>query len=389
MFKLLTNIFIKDKDNTSSPAVRSAYGKLCSIYGIFLNILLFAGKYFAGVISGSVAITADAFNNLSDAGSSIITLLGFQLASKKPDADHPFGHGRYEYLAGLILSALILLMGIELGKTSIDKIIHPVAIEPGILSAAILVASILVKFYMSTYNKRVGKLISSPAMAATAADSLSDTISTAVVLVAMLISAVFGINIDGFAGLAVSIFIIIAGIGALKDTISPLLGQAPEKEFVEDIEKTVLAHSEVSGIHDLIVNDYGPGRRIISLHAEVDGYGDFFDIHDVIDNIESELKDKFGCSVTIHLDPVDTKNERLSILRQEVSDEVKELLGSDVTIHDFRMVPGDSHTNLIFDAVLPAEYKMSDEEAAKEIRKLVSEKHEKCFAVVNIDRAFV
>lgn len=389
MLKFLIKKCIPDSENVSDSKVRSAYGTLCGFYGIFINLVLFAAKFFAGTLSGSVAITADAFNNLSDAGSSIITLLGFAIAGRKPDPSHPFGHGRVEYLTGLIISALIILMGFELGKSSVEKIINPVPIEAGIIPAVILVLSIAAKFYMSLYNRRIGRKINSTAMQATATDSLSDSISTAVVLVSMLLAWIFGINIDGWAGLAVAVFICFAGVSAIRETLAPLLGQPPEKEFVEDIERTVLAHPEIIDIHDLIVHDYGPGRMFISLHAEVDGYGNLFELHDIIDNTEFELNSKFGCLATIHLDPVDVHNEKLFELRSSVSQEVKELLGDEITIHDFRMVPGPTHTNLIFDAVIPAGYKMTKEEASAAIKTMVHEKHADCFAVVNIDTAFV
>lgn len=389
MFALLTKLFIKDSENVSDPAVRSAYGRLCGFLGIFLNLILFAGKFFAGMISGSVAITADAFNNLSDAGSSVITLLGFAIAGRTPDPDHPFGHGRVEYLTGLVISALILLMAFELGKSSVEKIIRPEATETSLLTVIILLASIAVKFYMSMYNRSVGKKISSSAMLATATDSLSDSVSTAVVLASSLLTLIFGINIDGFAGLAVAVFICFAGISAMKETLSPLLGKAPEKEFVDEIRDIVMAHPEIRGIHDLIVHDYGPGRTYISLHAEVDGRGDLFELHDVIDNAEFELRSKLGCLATIHLDPIDLQNEDLHLLREAVACEVRELIAPEVTIHDFRMVPGPTHTNVIFDAVLPAGFKMSDEEAAAAIRQSVSEKHPSYFAVVNIDRSYI
>ena len=389
MLKLLIKSFIKDSDNVHDPKVRSAYGTLCGLYGIFLNIVLFAGKLFAGKLSGSVAITADAFNNLSDAGSSVISLLGFALANKKPDPGHPFGHGRIEYITGLVISALIIIMGVELGQSSINKIIHPEPVSAGLLPALILVASILIKFYMSLYNRKIGEKINSSAMLATATDSLSDSVSTAVVLLSMVIAWIFNINIDGWAGLAVAVFICYAGISAARETLSPLLGQAPNPELVKGIEKTALAHSEVKGIHDLLVHDYGPGRQIASLHAEVDGSGDFFEAHDAIDRIEAEIKEKYGCLTTIHLDPIESDNSEVSRLRSLVSDEIKAEMGQDVTIHDFRMVPGKTHTNVIFDTVLPADYKMSDDEAAEKVRSIVSEKHPSHNAVVNIDRSFV
>lgn len=389
MLKLLINLFIKNPENVNDPQVRSAYGTLCSIFGIFLNIILFAGKFFAGLISGSVAITADAFNNLSDAGSSIITLLGFSLASKKPDLDHPFGYGRIEYLTGLVLSALIMVMGYELGRSSVEKIINPQPIEVSLLPAAILVFSILIKFYMSRYNKRIGKKINSSAMVATATDSLSDTISTTVVLISMGISYLFKINIDAYAGLAVAIFICFAGFNAMKETLSPLLGQAPSKEFVDDIENIVMAHPQIKGIHDLIVHDYGPGRLFLSLHAEVDGKEDIFALHDEIDNIEVELRKKLGALSVIHMDPIDIWNPELSEKKEIILKLIKEMLDSRITIHDFRMVPGTSHTNCIFDAVLPSNLEISDLDAKKKIQKLVHDNIPNHYAVVSIDRSYV
>lgn len=388
MIELLSRIFIKDRDKVNDPAVRRAYGTLCSLYGIFLNVLLFAGKYFAGVLSGSVAIVADAFNNLSDAGSSVISLLGFAIAGKKPDLDHPFGHGRAEYLAGLLLSALIVVMGVELGKSSIEKIIEPQPVEAGLLPALILVASIAVKFYMSRYNKAVGKKISSPSMEATATDSLSDSIATTVVLLSMGISYFFHVNVDGWAGLLVAAFIIFAGYNAMRDTLSPLLGKAPDPELVKEIEETALAHPEIVGIHDLIVHDYGPGRGFVSLHAEVNGSGDMFRLHDAVDQAEREIREKFGILATIHMDPIDCDNEQLNELRQAVAEKLTEI-DPRIKIHDFRMVPGPTHTNLIFDALVPADVKMGDGELSKRIAALVHSTWKKYYAVVDIDRSYV
>ena len=388
MIKLLTKLFIKDHENVANAAVRRAYGTMCSLYGIFLNLLLFAGKYFAGVISGSVAITADAFNNLSDAGSSIITLLGFAIAGKKPDLDHPFGHGRAEYLAGLALSAVIILMGFELAKSSFDKILHPEPINTGLLPALILVCSILVKFYMCLYNRSVGKKINSAAMQATAVDSLSDSVATTVVLLSMGIAYFFHVNIDGYAGLLVAVFIIYAGFNAAKDTVSPLLGQAPDPEFLQQIADIVTAHPEVVGIHDLVVHDYGPGRIMVSLHAEVRGDGDIFALHDAIDTAETELKDRLGCIATIHMDPIEADNTEVSQMRTAVSEKLKEL-DNVISIHDFRMVPGPTHTNLIFDAVVPADYPKSDEELAANIRQQIHQAWPDRYAVVTIDHSYI
>ena len=388
MIKLLTKLFIKDHENVANAAVRRAYGTMCGLYGIFLNLLLFAGKYFAGVVSGSVAITADAFNNLSDAGSSIITLLGFAIAGKKPDLDHPFGHGRAEYLAGLALSAVIILMGFELAKSSFDKILHPEPINTGLLPALILVCSILVKFYMCLYNRSVGKKINSAAMQATAVDSLSDSVATAVVLLSMGISYFFHVNIDGYAGLLVAVFILYAGFNAAKDTVSPLLGQAPDPEFVQQVADIVTAHPEVVGMHDLVVHDYGPGRVMVSLHAEVRGDGNIFALHDAIDTAENELKDRLGCIATIHMDPIEADNSEVSQMRTAVLAKVKEL-DHVISIHDFRMVPGPTHTNLIFDAVVPADYPESDEELAANIRQQIHQAWPDRYAVVTIDHSYI
>ena len=388
MIKLLTKLFIKDHENVTNAAVRRAYGTMCSLYGIFLNLLLFAGKYFAGLISGSVAITADAFNNLSDAGSSIITLLGFAIAGKKPDPDHPFGHGRAEYLAGLVLSAVIILMGFELVKSSFERILHPEPISSGLLPAIILVCSILVKFYMCLYNRSVGKKINSAAMQATATDSLSDSVATTVVLLSMGVSYFFHVNIDGYAGLLVAVFILYAGFNAAKDTVSPLLGQAPDPEFVQQVADIVTAHPEVVGIHDLVVHDYGPGRVMVSLHAEVRGDGNIFDLHDAIDTAETELKEQLGCIATIHMDPIEADNTEVSQMRAAVAETLKEL-DDVISIHDFRMVPGPTHTNLIFDAVVPADYKKSDEELAASIRQHIHQTWPDRYAVVSIDHSYI
>lgn len=387
MVTLLAKLWIKD-DGKSEQQVRKAYGTLCSVLGIFLNVCLFAGKYVAGFVSGSIAIMADAFNNLSDAGSSFITLIGFVFAGKKPDSDHPFGHGRIEYLSGLGVAFLIMLMGVELGKSSIKKILHPETVELSALSVGILLISILVKLYMAYYNRKVGKKISSNAMKATATDSLSDALSTTVVLLAMLFLYVTDINVDGYCGALVALLILVAGYEAAKDTISPLLGQAPEPEFVEEIERIVMEHEEVVGIHDLIVHDYGPGRVMISLHAEVPGDGDIFVLHDVIDLIERELEQELHCDATIHMDPIDTNNETVAERKAEVV-KIIEGLEEGLTLHDFRMVVGNTHTNLIFDVVVPAGYKKPEETLKAEIEKRVQNKWPECFTVIKVDQAYL
>ena len=388
MISILSRLFIRNHKNYEDPGVRQSYGMLCGLVGICLNILLFAGKYFAGTLSGSIAIVADSFNNLSDAGSSLVTLLGFRLAGKKPDPDHPYGHGRIEYISGLIVSFLILLMGFELAKSSLQKILSPEPMQAGWLPAVILIASICVKVYMFLYNRAIGRKIDSAAMSATATDSLSDSIATFVVLLSMGVAHFFHVNIDGYAGMLVALFILYAGLNAAKDTVAPLLGQAPDADFVQRVNDIVMAHPEVLGIHDLVVHDYGPGRKMVTLHTEVDGKGDFFTLHDAIDNIERELTAECGCHATIHMDPIETGNAEVDAMREKVTLLVKRIDPA-ITIHDFRIVPGKTHTNVIFDAVVPAGLPMTDEAVAARIRLLVEDAYPNHYAVVDIDQAYV
>ena len=387
MISILARWFIKNRTDVSDPKVRQQYGVLCGSVGIFLNLLLFLGKLLAGLFSGSIAIMADAFNNLSDAASSLITLVGFRLAGQKADPQHPFGHGRIEYVSGMIVSMLIVLMGFELGKTSIQKIFAPEIVEFQWITVVILGISILVKIYMGLYNRSVGKKIRSAAMLATMTDSLGDAVATTAVLATTLIAHYTGFNIDAYCGTAVALMIFIAGIRSMKETVSPLLGQPPEPEFVREIEETVLSRPEVSGIHDLIVNDYGPGRKIVSLHAEVPADANIWEAHDMIDNIEHEIAEKLGCLAVIHMDPVITDDEKTVYLYRTIREEVKEVHHS-LTIHDFRMVPGPTHTNVIFDVVLPYDCKMSETEVKERIVTLVAERHENTNAVIQIDRSY-
>ena len=387
MLTFLARCFIPDRENTASPAVRKAYGVLCGAVGIALNLLLFAGKFLAGRLSGSIAITADAFNNLSDAGSSVVTLLGFHLAGQKPDIHHPFGHGRMEYISGLAVSALILLMGVELGKESLGKILHPEDVTGGPLVLAILAVSIAVKLYMMAYNRTIGQKLNAPALLAAAADSLSDSVATTAVLLATILGQIFGWRVDGWAGLAVAGFILYAGIGAARDTISPLLGNPPTPEFVEEIRSLVMAHPEVLGIHDLVVHDYGPGRRMISLHAEVPASGDLLDLHDVIDSAEQELRRQLGCEAVIHMDPVVTDDGVTAETREKVATLVH-CIDDTISIHDFRMVPGPTHTNVIFDAVVPYGFRLTDQEVAEKIRTAVRTLDGNYYAIVNVEHSY-
>ena len=386
MITLFSRLFLKT-DGKSPAQLRTAYGTLAGIVGIFLNLLLFAGKFLAGVLSSSVAITADAFNNLSDAGSSVVTLLGFQLAGKKPDPDHPFGHGRMEYLSGLAVSLLILLMGVELVKSSVDKILHPAPVDSGWLVSLILCASIAVKLYMAWYNRQLGKKLNSAAMLATSADSLSDSVATLAVLIATLVSQAFGLMIDGWCGIVVSLFIFKAGIEAARETIDPLLGAPPSKELVERISTLVLSHDIVVGIHDLIVHDYGPGRMMISLHAEVSSAGDILAIHDEIDNIERQLQKELGCHAVIHMDPVVTDDVRVTDTKRTIAQLVCTVDPS-LTIHDFRMVSGPTHTNVIFDVVAPYDLPLTDAALTAQIQQEVRQLEGNYFAVVTVDKNF-
>lgn len=386
MISLLAKIFCKPEGRTPTQ-LRTAYGILCGAVGIALNLLLFAGKLLAGTLSGSIAITADAFNNLSDAGSSIITLLGFKIAAKTPDPGHPFGHGRAEYLSGLAVSMLILLMGVELGKESIGKILHPEPVAFSALVLGILAVSVCVKLYMAFYNRAVGKRLDAPALLAVAADSVSDSISTAAVLAAALASRFIGLAVDGWVGAVVAVLILKGGIDAAKATIDPLLGVPPTPEFVREIQDLVMAHKEICGIHDLVVHDYGPGRVMISLHAEVPANEDVLALHDEIDNVEKELREKLGCDAVIHMDPVVTDDGVTEETRRRVQTLIH-CIDDAIDIHDFRMVAGPTHTNLIFDAVVPFGFRLTDQEVEQKIRSAVRALDGNYYAVVNVERSY-
>ena len=387
MIELLAKWFIPHRDSMEDGALRRAYGTLCGAVGIGLNILLFMGKFFAGQLSGSIAVTADAFNNLSDAGSSAVTLLGFRLAGKKPDPDHPFGHGRIEYISGLIVAGLILLMGVELAKSSFDKILHPEEVTFSALALVILAVSVAVKLYMWHYNRRIGGKIRSAAMEATASDSLSDAAATSAVLLAMLIGRWTGLAVDGYVGMVVALFILFSAYKAAKETLSPLLGQAPDPELVQHIRDIVEEHDTVVGIHDLVVHDYGPGRQMVSLHAEVPASGDILELHDVIDNIERELHEKLHVQAVIHMDPIVTDDTEVDALRRQVA-ELARQVEPRMTVHDLRVVRGTTHTNLVFDAVLPLDAAITPAEAARRIREKVSELDGDYYAVVTVEHSF-
>ena len=388
MITFLASLFIKDSKNYKEPSVRQAYGVLSGAVGIGLNILLFFGKWLAGTISGSIAITADAFNNLSDAGSSIITLIGFRLSGQEPDPEHPFGHGRMEYISGLLVSVAILVMGLELIWSSIGKLRSPEPIESSALVFGILIASILVKLYMFFYNHSLSKKIESAAMKATSVDSLSDTVATTLVLIATLISKYTGLLLDGWFGILVGLFILYTGGSTLKETIDLLLGQPPKQEFINEVKEIVLGHSMVHGVHDLIVHDYGPGRVMISLHAEVDVNGDIQDIHEQIDHIEHELQEKLHCSATIHMDPIVTDDKEVLAMKAKV-EEMVHFLDESFSMHDFRMVKGSTRTNLIFDVEVPRKTSYTDNEIVNWLKERIHElPGSKYFAVIQIDHEY-
>ena len=388
MITFLASLFIKDRRNYDSPAVRQAYGVLSGAVGIGLNILLFLGKWIAGTLSGSIAITADAFNNLSDAGSSIITLIGFRLSGQAPDPEHPFGHGRMEYISGLLVSVAILVMGFELIWSSFGKLRDPEPIESSALVLGILLASILVKVYMFYYNRSLSKKLDSAAMKATSVDSLSDTVATTLVLIATVISKYTGLILDGWFGILVGIFIVYTGGSTLKETIDLLIGQPPKKEFIDEIREIVLGHSLVYGVHDLIVKDYGPGRRMISLHAEVAVDGDIQDIHEQIDHIEHELQEKLNCSATIHMDPIVTDDKEVLEMKAKVEAMVQSL-DEAFSMHDFRMVKGTTRTNLIFDVVVPYGFRLTDNQVRSELVSSIKQMSPRYYPVIQVDHSFV
>lgn len=388
MIKLLIRKFVKDYDNTSDGNVRTAYGRLAGWTGIVCNLLLFAGKLIAGLLSGSVAIIADAVNNLSDASSSIISLLGFKMAAKPADSEHPYGHARYEYLSGLLVALLILVIGVELLKSSVGEIIVPSGVDFSWITLGILLASVFVKLWMALFNMKIGKAIGSQAISATAADCRNDVISTLAVLAGNIIAVLINVELDGWLGMAVALFILYSGVGLVKDTISPLLGNAPDPELVKMIETKIMSYPGVLGTHDLMVHDYGPGRQFASAHVEMAAEADVLVSHDVIDNIERDFRENNGIHMMIHFDPIVTKDEMVGNIRIWLAGLVKSI-DPTLTIHDLRIVPGSTHTNLIFDCVVPQEFRMNGREVKQEIAKLVFAEHPEYFCVITIDESYV
>ncbi len=386
MTQLLLRLFVKDHSNTGDPKVRTAYGKLAGFVGIVCNLLLFAGKLLAGILSGSVAITADAVNNLSDASSSLVTLLGFKLAERPADEEHPYGHARIEYLSGLAVAALILIIGVELAKNSFAKILHPETVAFSFLTLGILIASILVKLWMALFCRTLGKRIDSTTLTATAADSRNDVITTAAVLLGCLLGHFFDLKIDGYIGLLVALFILWSGIGIAKDTISPLLGKQADPELVRRISDLILSHEKILGIHDLMVHDYGPGQCFASVHAEMAATDDPLTCHDILDDIERDALRELRVHLVIHYDPIVTDDEELNRMHALVEKEIK-AIDPTLGMHDFRMVRGPAHTNLIFDLVIP--FSMADQKA--ELKRRIDERvqfeNKRYYTVITFDEA--
>lgn len=360
MTKLLLRLFVKDYQNTENSGVRTAIGTLSGVTGIVCNVLLFLGKLIAGTLSGSVSITADAMNNLSDASGSIVTLLGFRVADKPADEEHPYGHARAEYLSGLAVAMLILLIGFELVKSSTEKIFHPTAVEFSALAAGVLIVSIAVKLWMCLFNRKLGRLIGSTALQATAADSRNDCVTTAVVLLASVIEYFQDVRVDGFMGLAVAVFILYSGWNLAKETVSPLLGENADPELRQKIVDYVEQQPKVLGYHDLMVHDYGPGQRFASLHVEMDHREDPLECHELIDDMERECFRSHNVHLVIHYDPVVTDDPELTALKERVSDLLQER-DHRLSLHDFRMVQGKRHMNLVFDVALPTDLQGQEE----------------------------
>ena len=389
MTEFLSRLFVRDYRNTSDVRVRRSYGTMVSVVGIVLNILLFGAKFAVGMITGSVSVRADAINNLSDAGSQIISLISFRISAKPADREHPYGHARIEYVASMIVSFLVLLIGVELLKESFDKILHPQPPERNWVTVGVLILSILVKLWIAYFNRRIGKKIDSSVMRATAADSVSDVLSTGAVLVSTLVMLFFPslrFNLDAYMGLLVAVFILVAGFKILMEAKDSILGGAPSEEIVRQISDIVKEYPAALGIHDLEVHNYGPGHILAALHVEVDGKVDVFESHDMIDTIEQRLRRECGIAATIHMDPIVTDDSVTASLRARVEQALREI-DPHMTVHDFRLVSGLTHSNLIFDVAIPYENKMSTDEVRRAVADAVSSIDPSYFTVVNVDRA--
>ncbi|MCI9086393.1 MAG: cation transporter [Clostridia bacterium] len=387
MTNFLINRFIQKNNNPASPESRAAYGKLAGTVGIFCNMILFTAKITAGLFSGSVSITADAVNNLSDASSSIISLFGFKLACRPADEEHPYGHGRYEYLAGLMVAFIIMVIGAELLRNSVMKIIHPTVVEFSWLSVGVLSFSILLKLWMMIFNNKVGRIINSKTLFAAAADSRNDVITTAAVLIAALLSRFTTLELDGIMGVLVALFILYSGFGLVRDTLDPMLGKAPDEELVNAIREKILSYSGVLGTHDLMVHDYGPGRQFASVHVEMAAEDDPLVSHEIIDSIERDFLKNDGLHMIVHYDPISTKDSLVTELREWISEQIK-FLDARLSIHDLRIVKGKNRMNVIFDCVVPNDMQIGEKEIKCFVNNIISEKYPEYTAVITIDRSY-
>ncbi len=387
MTNFLVRSFVKGHEQTNNPIVRGRYGILAGIVGLCCNALLFGFKLAAGLLFGSIAIIADAVNNLSDAGSCIVTLIGFRISNKPADEEHPYGHARVEYIAGMIVSFSVLLLGIQLLGSSVQKIFQPDEVEFSVLSIVILCAAIVVKLWMGLFYRKVGKQISSTALMANSTDSINDVYATAAVLVSTIIGKLTGWQLDGYAGTLVALFILVSGIGLVKETLNPLLGAAPTKELVDEIETKLHSYDGVLGTHDLMIHNYGPERCFASVHVEVSAKEDILKSHDLIDNIEKDFSTDCHIHLVIHLDPVVTDDEETNCMKRVVGD-ILQKIDPTLTMHDFRMVKGNTHSNLIFDVVVPPRYQMTDAELRKQIEEKVKAYREDYFTVITVDRSY-
>lgn len=387
MTKFLVRLFVKNYEQAQLPEVRASYGKLSGMVGIVYNVLLFAAKFILGTITASVAITADAFNNLGDASSGIVSFLGFKMASRPADKEHPYGHARYEYLAGLTVCVLILVIGVELLKESFGKIVHPEPVNFSWVTIGVLVLAIGVKLWLAVFNRTLGKKISSQTLLATAADSRNDVIATGAVIIATVLSHVTKLSLDGYMGLLVALFILYSGVNLVKETLDPILGKAADEDLVREIEKRILSYPGVYGTHDLMIHDYGPGRQFGSVHVEVAAEEDVLKSHDMVDNIERDFLKELNIHLIVHMDPIITKDESVNNLRHWLAKEVKKV-HEELTIHDLRVVPGETHTNVIFDCVVPRGLEKSDEEIKEAIDLLVKETYPTYYCVITVDHSY-
>lgn len=388
MSKLLVKLFIKNYNDTKNPRVREKYGYLGSITGIIVNVFLAVAKYLIGVATNSIAITADAVNNLSDSVSCVITLVSFKMANMKPDKEHPFGHGRIEYVAALIVGFIVELMGYELIKSSIDKIRHPEAVVFSVPALIVLLISIGGKIWLAFFNSYLGKRIDSAAMSAVVTDSISDTTATTVTLISLIVSIFTDLPIDGYMGIVVSLFILYSGFGILKESIGIILGTPPDKELVDELVEYIMSHEEILGIHDLVIHSYGATRTFASVHTEISADGDLLKAHDTIDSIERHVKEKFGIELVIHMDPIVTNDETTEKYYQLVHKIVKDY-DSQLSLHDFRVVEGPTHTNLIFDIVVPYRYELTDKELTIKITELIKKLNDCYFPVITVDHSYI